>query len=197
MYANDRPSCFSSLWQTPSSRKSTSPTSVSFILLVYSSNRDEELHIWPLYRLNKYLRLRRPSTDILFEGYRSALGTQKVRPLLIERSRDMFTDTKSTFHSCRNLFPGKQLLFKLTFMREVRLKTLFTNVLIQTSEEELKRRGHRGIIKRPEGYRFSFIVSCNDEAILNVPQKQEISSWISSLCVYINEKYKITHCYSV
>lgn len=129
MYANDRPSCFSFLWQIPSSRKSTSPTSVSFILLVYIHLTER-----PLYRLNKqscftnHLRLRRPYTYIFFEGYRSALGTQKVRPLLIERRRDMLTDTKSTFHSCRKPFPGKQLLFKLTFMREVRLKTLFTNV---------------------------------------------------------------------
>lgn len=100
MYANDRSSCFSFLWQIPSSRKSTSPTSVSFILLVYIHLTER-----PLYRLNKHVRLRRPSTDIFFEGYRSALGTQKVRPLLIERRRDMFTDTKSTFHSCRKLFP--------------------------------------------------------------------------------------------
>lgn len=120
MYANDRPSCFSFLWQIPSSRKSTSPTSVSFILLVYSPNRDVELHIcWPLYHLNKqsrftkHLRLRRPSTDILFEGYRSALGTQKVRPLLIERRRHMFTDTKSMFHSCRKPFPRQTAVIQV------------------------------------------------------------------------------------
>lgn len=146
-----------------------------------------------LYRLNKHscftkhLRLRRPSTDILFEGYRSALGTQKVRPLLIERRRDMFTDTKSTFHSCRKPFPRQTAVIQV----DVYERSSFENTIYKRLNPNFWRGAKKKRTQRYYRGRFSFIVSCDDEAILNVPQKQENSSWISSPCVYINEKYKM------